>query len=58
VHSAGKWPSAQASGQDSQVVSGDFAYVGVESDYEITVNYEAAEGQSSATLSDDEGPDA
>ncbi|PSQ02339.1 type IV pilin [Halobacteriales archaeon QS_4_69_31] len=58
IGSAGSWPSAQASGQDSQVVSGDYVYVGVKSDYEITINYEAQEGQSSATLSDDEGPDA
>ena len=59
ISSAGdSWPSAAGSGDDSAVVSGDFVYVGVESDYEMTVNYEAREGQSSATLSDDSGPDA
>jgi len=46
------------SGQDSQVVSGDRLVLMVDSDYEISVNYEAQEGQASATLSDDEGPDA
>ena len=58
IGSAGQWVDNSASGDDSAVVSGDFIYVGVSSDYETTVNFEAQEGQSSATLSDDNGPDA
>ena len=58
AHSSGRWPAAAASSEGSAVTAGDFVYVGVESDYEVTVNYQAAEGDESATLSDDEGPDA
>jgi flagellin-like protein len=46
------------SGDDSNVVSGDRAYALVNSDYEISVNYEQADGSASSTLSSDEGPDA
>jgi flagellin-like protein len=58
ITSTGKWPAAAGSGDDSAVVSGDYVYVGAESDYDISVNYQSQEGQSSATLSSDTGPDA
>jgi flagellin-like protein len=53
-----EWPPAAGSGDDSAVVSGDYVYVTVDGDYDISVNYQAQEGQSSATLSSDTGPDA
>jgi flagellin-like protein len=53
-----QWPAAAGSGDDSAVVSGDFVYVGVTSDYSIDVVYQSQEGQSSSTLSSDDGPDA
>jgi len=46
------------SGDDSAIVSGDFAYVYASSDYELDVVYESQEGQSSSTLQEDSGPDA
>jgi len=58
ITSAGNWDANATSGQDSAVVSGDRVYVGVESDYEIDIVYQSQEGQSSSTLSSDEGPDA
>jgi len=58
VTDAGQWPAAAGSGDDSAVVSGDFVNVGVESDYEISVVYQAQEGDTSSTLNEDSGPDA
>jgi len=55
--SAGLW-NGTTSGDDSAIVSGDFAYVYAESDYELDVVYESQEGQSSSTLQEDGGPDA
>jgi flagellin-like protein len=54
---AGLWNGTK-SGDDSAVVSGDFTYVVVYSDYELDVVYESQEGQSSSTLQEDGGPDA
>jgi len=54
---AGPWNGTK-SGDDSAVVSGDFTYVVVYSDYELDVVYESQEGQSSSTLQEDGGPDA
>ncbi|ELZ23483.1 hypothetical protein C475_14458 [Halosimplex carlsbadense 2-9-1] len=56
--STGSWPAAAGSGDDSAVVSGDFVYAGVESDYEISVVWQSQEGDSSSTLNEQEGPDA
>jgi flagellin-like protein len=55
------WEDAggNASGEkdgESAVVSGDSFTVGVDNDYELRVVYEAEEGDTSATLSEDEGP--
>jgi len=55
--SAGSWNGTK-SGDDSAIVSGDFTYVYVASDYELDVVYESQEGQSSSTLQEDGGPDA
>jgi len=46
------------SGDDSQITAGDRENIYVQSDFEISVNYEAQEGQASATLQSSEGPDA
>jgi len=54
---AGSWNGTK-SGDDSAVVSGDFAYVYAASDYEMDVVYQSQEGQSSSTLQEDGGPDA
>ncbi|MFB6139689.1 MAG: type IV pilin [Halosimplex sp.] len=54
---AGVW-NGTASGDDSKVVSGDRANVYVASDYEISVVYQAQEGDTSSTLNEDSGPDA
>jgi flagellin-like protein len=43
---------------ESAVVSGDSATAAVDNDYELRLVYEAAEGDSSATLSEDDGPEA
>ncbi|WP_135362659.1 type IV pilin [Halosimplex halophilum] len=55
--SAGAW-NGTASGDDSAVVSGDRAGVYASSDYEISVVYQAQEGDTSSTLNEQEGPDA
>jgi len=55
--SAGLWNGTK-SGDDSAVVSGDRANVYVSSDYEISVVYQAQEGDTSSTLNEQEGPDA
>ncbi|QLH81458.1 hypothetical protein [Halosimplex pelagicum] len=54
---AGQWQGT-ASGDDEAVVAGDFAEVGVASDYEIAVVWESADGDASATLDEGSGPDA
>jgi flagellin-like protein len=54
---AGVWNGTK-SGDDSAIVSGDRVYVYVASDYEIDIVYQSQEGQSSSTLSSDDGPDA
>jgi flagellin-like protein len=53
-----QWPAMAGSGDDSAVVSGDFVYIGAQSDYELDVVYQSQEGQSSSTLQEDSGPDA
>jgi flagellin-like protein len=55
--SAGPWNGTK-SGDDSAVVSGDRANVYVSSNYEISVVYQAQEGDTSSTLNEQEGPDA
>ncbi|QPV62256.1 type IV pilin N-terminal domain-containing protein [Halosimplex litoreum] len=54
---SGPW-NGTASGDDSAVVSGDRANVYVSSDYEISVVYQAQEGDTSSTLNEQDGPDA
>ncbi|PSP32468.1 type IV pilin [Halobacteriales archaeon QH_10_67_22] len=53
----GLWNGTK-SGDDSQITAGDRENIYVQSDFEISVNYEAQEGQASATLQNGEGPDA
>jgi len=53
----GLWNGTK-SGDESGIVSGDFVYVNVASDYELDVVFESEEGQSSVTLQEDGGPDA
>jgi flagellin-like protein len=53
----GLWEGTK-SGDDSQITAGDRENIYVQSDFEISVNYEAQEGQASATLQSSEGPDA
>jgi flagellin-like protein len=53
----GIWEGTK-SGDDSQITAGDRENIYVQSDFEISVNYEAQEGQASATLQSSEGPDA
>jgi len=55
---AGQWNASQGSGDDSAVVSGDRLNAYVDSDYEISVVYQAQEGDTSSTLNEQEGPDA
>jgi len=52
------WPAVAGSGDDSAIVSGDFVYVGVKSDYEVSVVYQSREGDTSSTLNEHSGPDA
>jgi len=52
---------SSASGQsegETAVVAGDNAKVNAVSDYDMRVVFESSEGDSSATLAQDEGPDA
>jgi len=55
--STGLWNGTK-SGDDSAIVSGDRANVYVSSDYEVSVVYQAQEGDTSSTLNEQEGPDA
>jgi len=54
---SGLWNGTK-SGDDSAVVSGDRANLYVSSDYEVSVVYQAQEGDTSSTLNEQEGPDA
>jgi hypothetical protein len=54
---AGPWQGT-ASGDDDSVVAGDFVDVGVTADYELRLVWEAADGESAATLAENQGPDA
>lgn len=54
---AGPWQGS-ASGDDGELFAGDFVDVGVTSDYEISVVWEAGDGERSVTLAEDRGPDA
>ncbi|QLH77028.1 hypothetical protein HZS55_06845 [Halosimplex rubrum] len=54
---AGQWRGT-ASGDDEAVVAGDYVTVGAAGDYEISVVWESAEGDASATLDEGSGPDA
>ncbi|RXK50186.1 hypothetical protein [Halorientalis pallida] len=61
TESGGQWPAAFASGNvdgDAAVVAGDQARLGVASDAEISLVWESADSDVSATLSAYEGPDA
>ncbi|QLH81865.1 type IV pilin [Halosimplex pelagicum] len=53
----GLWNGTK-SGDDSAIVSGDRANAYVSSDYEVSVVYQAQEGDTSSTLNEQEGPDA
>jgi hypothetical protein len=56
----GQWRGS-ASGEvdgESAVVAGDRVEVGVRSSYELYVVWESEDGDQSATLAADEGPDA
>ncbi|WP_135363669.1 type IV pilin [Halosimplex halophilum] len=55
--SAGTW-NGTTGGDESTIVSGDETNVPVDSDYEISVVWQAQEGDSSSTLNEQEGPDA
>ncbi|WP_436931660.1 type IV pilin [Halosimplex halobium] len=55
--STGPW-NGTASGEDSAIVSGDETNVPVDSNYEISVVWQAQEGDSSSTLNEQSGPDA
>ena len=55
-----EWPDTQASGNqgdDSAVVGGDRLNIGVKSSYDISLVWEPKEGDTSATLSEQTGPD-
>ena len=54
---SGIWNGTK-SGDDSAIVSGDRARAYVSSDYEISVVYQAQEGDTSSTLNEQSGPDA
>ena len=54
---AGRWQGS-ASGDEEAVVAGDAVEVGAASDYEIAVVWQSADGDASATLDQDSGPDA
>ncbi|RLM36859.1 MULTISPECIES: type IV pilin [unclassified Haloarcula] len=55
----GAWSSTSAYGaKDSEVSAGSTLDVGVYSNYDVNVVYEPPEGDSSATLGSDSGPDA
>jgi len=54
---AGQWQGT-TSGDDATVVAGDRVTVGVASDYEVAVVWEANDGDTSATLNQGSGPDA
>jgi len=58
TNQTGNWNASQASGDDSAVVSGDFVNVPVNSDYDVSIVYQAQEGDTSSTLNSQEGPDA
>ncbi|WP_123539046.1 type IV pilin [Halosimplex salinum] len=60
IHAAstGTWNESRASGSDTTIVSGDFNNVYVTSDHEIDVVYQTQEGDTSATLNSNSGPDA
>mgnify|MGYP000120719976 CR=1 FL=1 len=53
----GLWNGTK-SGDDSAIVSGDQANAYVSSDYEVSVVYQAQEGDTSSTLNEQSGPDA
>jgi len=56
----GQWRGSASgeTGGESAVVAGDRVEVGVASDYELSVVWQSADGDQSATLAQDEGPDA
>ncbi|RXK46235.1 type IV pilin [Halorientalis pallida] len=62
ITSAGSnWDGANSSGSigdTSAVVGGDTIGIGASSDYELSLVWEPAEGDTSATLSEQTGPDA
>jgi len=61
VASDSRWPAANASGEngeDPAVVAGNVARIGVASDFEIALVWEPEDGDTSATLSEETGPDA
>ncbi|AQL41759.1 hypothetical protein BV210_03065 [Halorientalis sp. IM1011] len=56
-----QWPDSQASGakgDNSAVVGGDTLNVGVQSSFDLDLVWQPAEGDTSATLSEESGPDA
>lgn len=55
--SAGPWHGT-ASGDDGAVVSGDSVTVGVTAAYDVSIAWESADSDASATLASDRGPEA
>ncbi|WP_459194369.1 hypothetical protein [Halosimplex sp. J119] len=55
--SAGQWQGS-ASGDDESVAAGDRVTVGAASDYEISVVWESADGDTASTIMEGQGPDA
>ncbi|AQL41760.1 hypothetical protein BV210_03070 [Halorientalis sp. IM1011] len=56
-----EWPanaSSGSKGDTSAVASGDVVQIGANSDYEMSLVWEPQEGDTSATLSEETGPDA
>jgi flagellin-like protein len=59
VKSAGSWvQSGSPYGSGSEIQSGQTLDVAVQSDYEISVIWQSAEGDTSSTLNEQSGPDA
>ncbi|RXK46604.1 type IV pilin [Halorientalis pallida] len=55
------WPGSQATGSigdNSAVVGGNSVNIAVESDFDLSLVWEPSEGDTSATLSEQTGPDA
>ena len=61
INQGDDWPGSQTSaskGDESAVAAGDSVVMGANSDYEVRVVWQPGEGDQSATLGQDTGPDA